>query len=84
MHHLKACSSRETYIYIQNTLNILLTCCNDAMAETTIIKVKEAIFSIFGHEASNGSNTEQLSFCLRYVNDDGDRYLGRFCGIRSP
>ena len=54
------------------------------MAETTIVKVKEAIFSIFGHEASNGSNTEQLSFCLRYVNDDRDRYLGRFCEIRLP
>ena len=43
------------------------------MADTIIGKGKEAIvFSIFCHKASNASNKEELSFCLRYVHDDGD------------
>ena len=43
------------------------------MAETIMGRVKEAKFySIICREASDASNKEQLSFCLRYVNDDGD------------
>ena len=35
--------------------------------------MKEAKFySVFCDEASDASNKEQLPFCLRYVNDDGD------------
>ena len=29
-------------------------------------------YSIICDEASDASNKQQLSFCLRYVNDDGD------------
>ena len=43
------------------------------MPETIIGRVEEARFSsIICDEASDASNKEQLSFCLRYVNDDGD------------
>ena len=43
------------------------------MAETILDRVKEAKFySIICDEVSNASNKKQLSFCLRYVNDDGD------------
>ena len=43
------------------------------MAETIIGGVKEVKFySVICDEASDASNKEQLSFCLRYVNDDGD------------
>ena len=43
------------------------------MAETIIGRVKEAKFySIICDEESDASNNEQLSFCLRYVDDDGD------------
>ena len=43
------------------------------MTETIIGRVKEAKFySVICDEASDASNKEQLSFCLRYVNDDGD------------
>ena len=34
-HHLKTCSSRETYIS-KTTQNLLLTCCYDIMTETII------------------------------------------------
>ena len=71
-YHLKTCSSRETYIS-KTTQNLLLTCCDDIMAETILGRVKEAKFcSIICDEASDPSNKEQLSFSLRYVNDDGD------------
>ena len=40
---------------------------------TIIGRVKEAKFySIICDEASDESNKEQLSLCLRYLNDDGD------------
>ena len=42
-HHLKTCSSRETYIS-KTTQNLLLTCCYDIMAETIVGRVKEAKF----------------------------------------
>ena len=43
------------------------------MAETIIDTVKEAKFySIICDEASDASNKEQLLFCLRYLNNDGD------------
>ena len=36
-------------------------------------RVKEAKFySIISHEASDASNKEQLLFCLRHVNNDGN------------
>ena len=43
------------------------------MAETIIGRVKETNFYSFNcDDASNASNKEQLLFCLRYVNDDGN------------
>ena len=70
-HHLKTCSSRETYIS-KTRQNLLLTC-YDIIAETIIGRVKEAKFySVICDEAFDASNKEQLSFCLRYVDDDGD------------
>ena len=70
-HHLKTCSSRETYIS-KTTQNLLLAFCYDIMNET-IGRVKEAkLYSVICDEASDASNREQLPFCLRYVNDDGD------------
>ena len=71
-HHLKTCSSRETYIS-KTTPNLLLACCYDIITETIIGRVKEAKFySVICDEASDASSKEQFSFCLRYVNDDGD------------
>ena len=70
--HLKNCSSRETYIS-KTTQNNLLNCCYDLMTETIINKVKQAKFvSVLCDEASDSSNKEQLSFCLRYVDENGD------------
>ena len=41
--------------------------------QKTIGKMKETKFYyITSNEVSDASNKEQLSFCLRYVNDDGD------------
>ena len=40
-HHLKTCSSRETYI-LKTTKNLLLTCCYDIMTKAIIGRVKEA------------------------------------------
>ena len=69
---MKTCSSREIYLS-KTTQNLLLTCCYDIMTETIIGRVKEAKFySAICDEASDASNKEQLSFCPRYVNDDGD------------
>ena len=69
--HLKTCSSRETYIS-KITQNILLNCCSDAITETIIKRVDDAQYlSILGDEASDTSNKEQLSFCLRYVDNKG-------------
>ena len=43
------------------------------MAEKTIGRMKETKFySIISDEVSDASNKDQLLFCLRYVNDDGD------------
>ena len=43
------------------------------MTETIIGRVKEPKFySVICDEAPDASNKEQLSFCLRYVNDDRD------------
>ena len=42
------------------------------MTETIINKVKQAKFvSVLCDEASDSSNKEQLSFCLRYVDENG-------------
>ena len=71
-HHLKICSSRETYAS-KTTQNLLLACCYDIMTETIIGRVKEEKFYfVICDEAFHSSNKEQLSFCLRYLNDDGD------------
>ena len=51
-HHLKTCSSRETYVS-KTTQNLLLTCCY-IMAETIIVMVKEAkLYFIICDEASD-------------------------------
>ena len=70
--HLKNCSNRETYIS-KTTQNNLLNCCYDLMTEAIINKVKQAkSFSVLCDEDSDSSNKEQLSFCLRYVDENGD------------
>ena len=69
--HLKIWSSRETYSSIA-TRNISLDCCRNAITET-IIKIffDAQYFSVLCNEASDTSNKEQLSFCLRYVDKKG-------------
>ena len=70
--HLKNSRSRETYIS-KTTQNNLLNCCYDLMTETIIKKVKQAnFFSVLFDEASDSSNKEQLSICLRYVDENSD------------
>ena len=70
--HLKTCSSREIYIS-KTTQNILLSCCSDAITETIIKRVNDTqYFSILCDEASDTSNKEQLSFCMRYVDKKGE------------
>ena len=57
----------------KTTQNLILTCCYDIMAETIIGKVKEVkINSIICDDTFDASNRGNLSFCLRYVNDNGD------------
>ena len=71
-HYLKTCSSRETYIS-KTTQSLLLTCCYDIMAEKIICRVKvKKNYSIICDEASDASNKQQLSFCLRHVHDERD------------
>ena len=70
--HLRNCSSRETYIS-KTTQNNLLDCFYDRMKEIIINKVKQAkSFSVLCHEASDSSNKEQISFCLRYIDQNGN------------
>ena len=70
--YLKNCSSRETYIS-RTTHNNLLNCCYDLMTKAIINIVKQAnVFSILCDEASDSSNKKQLSFCLRYIDENGD------------
>lgn len=70
--HLENCSSRETYIS-KTTQNKLLNCCYDLMSESIITKVKKAkFFALICDEAGDTSNKEQLSLCLRYVDESGD------------
>ena len=70
--HLKNCSSRETYIS-KTTQNNLLNCCYDLMKEAIISKVKQVrFFSVLCDEASDSANKEQLSFCLRYIDENDD------------
>ena len=65
--YLKTCSSRKTYIS-KATQNILLNCCCNTIAEAIIKRVIDALyFSVLCDEASDTSNKEQLSFCLRHV-----------------
>ena len=65
--HLKTCSSREAYVS-KTTQNILLNCYSNAITKTIIKRLVDAqYFSILCDEASDTSNKEQLSFCLRYV-----------------
>ena len=69
--HLKTCSRRKIYIS-KTTQNILLNCCSDAITETISKRVHDAqYFFILCEEASDTSNKEQLSFCLRYVDKKG-------------
>ena len=56
------------------------------MTETIIGRVKEAKFySVICDEVSDASNKEQLSFCFRYVNEDGDicEYFLKFIHCKS-
>ena len=70
--HLKNCSSRESYIS-KTTQNNLLNCCYNLMTEAIINKVKQdKFFSVLCDDASDESNKEQLSFCLRYIDENGD------------
>lgn len=62
----------ETYI-TKITHNILLNYCSDGITETSIERVNDAwYFSISCDEASYTSDKEQLFFCLRYVDINGE------------
>ena len=70
--HLKTRSKRETYLSatIQNDL---LKCCYQVINESLIKEVKASkIFALILDEASDISNKEQLSFCLRFVDSSND------------
>ena len=66
--HLKTCSRRKIYIS-KTTQNIL----HSVMpSQRQLLRVNDAqYFSILCEEASDTSNKEQLSFCLRYVDKKG-------------
>ena len=73
--HLENCNSRETYIS-RTTQNNLLNCCYNLMAEAIINKVKQAkVFLVLCDEASDSSNTKQLSLCRRYIDENDDIYM---------
>ena len=70
--HLRNCSSMELYIS-KTTQNNLLYCWYDLMTEGIISKVKIFFFfSVLCDEASDSSNKDELSACLRHVDENGD------------
>ena len=70
--HLKTRSKRETYLSATIQSN-LLKCCYQVINESLIKEVKASkIFALILDEASDISNKEQLSFCLRFVDSSND------------
>ena len=68
--HLKTCS--ETYLSA-TTQNDLLKCCYQVITEGLLKEVKASkISALILDEASDISNKEQLSFCLRFVDSNND------------
>ena len=70
--HLKTCSKRETFLS-ESTQNDLLKCCYQVITEGLLKEVKASkISALILDEASDISNKEQLSFCLRFVDSSND------------
>ena len=70
--HLKTCSKCETFLSA-TTQNDLLKCCYQVVTEGLLKEVKAIkIFALIVDEASDISNKEQLSFCLRFVDSNND------------
>ena len=64
--HLNTCSKRETYLSA-TTQNDLLKCCYQVISGLLKEVKASKIFALILDEASDISNKEQLSFCLRFV-----------------
>ena len=70
--HLKTCSKRETYLSA-TTQNDLLKCRYQVIMEGLLKQVEASkTFAPILDEVSDTSNTEQLSFCLRFVDSNDD------------
>ena len=76
--HLNTCSKRETYLSAA-TQNDLPKCCYQVITEGLLKEVKAIkIFALIFDGASDISNKEQLSFCLRFadsINDIREEFL---------
>ena len=70
--HLKTHSKRETYLSA-TTQNDLLKCCYQVITVDLLKEMKVSkIFALILDEASDISNKEQLSFCLRFSDSNND------------
>ena len=67
-----------TYIS-KTTQNFLLICCCGIVVESITGRLKESNFYSICDDASDGSNKEQLPFCLIYVNDEGESTKSIHC-----
>lgn len=67
-----ATSAKNAMYCSSTTQNQIISCCAKVIQQKIIGEVKAArFFSIIADEASDASNKEQLSLCLRYVNEVG-------------
>lgn len=70
--HLKNASKRSTYMS-KTTQNDLLKCCSEVFTDLFVSEIKaNKFFSLILDEATDVSNKAQLSFCLRFVDANGD------------
>ena len=70
--HLQTWSKPEIYLSATSQ-NDLLKCCYQVLTEGLLKKVKDSkIFVLIFDEASDILNKEQLSFCLRFVDNNND------------
>ena len=70
--HLKICTKREIYLSA-TTQNDLLKCCYQVTTKGPLKEVEASkIFAIILDCASDISNKEQLSFCLRFVDSNNE------------
>ena len=70
--HLKTCSKRETYLSA-TTENDVLKYCYQVITEGLLKEVRASkILALILDEASDKSNKEQLSFSLRFVDNDNE------------